>query len=73
MVVLDKMESVAEQAFLATAKAVKSELDYASEEFRLYSSLNEVAKNAFERCTKEVLDARVFVEKIADTEKKIHC
>ena len=73
VVVLDKMESVAEQAFLATAKAVKSELDYASEEFRLYSSLNEVAKNAFERCTKEVLDARVFVEKIADTEKKIHC
>ena len=73
VVVLDKMESVAEQAFLATAKAVKSELDYASEEFRLYSSLNEVAKNAFERCTKEVLDARVFVEKIVDTEKKIHC
>jgi len=47
VVVLGKMESVAEQAFLATAKAVKSELDYASEEFRLYSSLNEVAKNAF--------------------------
>jgi len=72
VVVLGKMESVAEQAFLATAKAVKSELDYASEEFRLYSSLNEVAKNAFERRTKEISDVRVFVKKIVDTEKKIH-
>ena len=72
VVVLDKMEFVAEQAFLATARAVKSELDYASEEFRLYSALNEVSKNAFERCAKDLSDVRVFAEKIADTETKIH-
>lgn len=72
VVVLDKMEFVAEQAFLATARAVKSELDYASEEFRLYSALNEVSKNAFERCAKDISDVRVFAEKIADTETKIH-
>jgi len=34
--------------------------------------LNEVAKNAFERRTKEISDVRVFVKKIVDTEKKIH-
>ena len=72
VVVLDKMEFVAEQAFLATARAVKSELDYASEEFRLYSALNEVSKNAFERCAKDISNVRVFAEKIADTETKIH-
>ena len=43
-----------------------------SEEFRLYSALNEVSKNAFERCAKDISNVRVFAEKIADTETKIH-
>ena len=66
------MEHVAEQAFTATAKAVKSELLFASEEFRLYSELNDVAKHAFEKCQKDVLDLTAFAEKIYETEKSIY-
>jgi GMP synthase-like glutamine amidotransferase len=72
VVVLDRMEHVAEQAFTATAKAVKSELLFASEEFRLYSELNDVAKHAFEKCQKDVLDLTAFAEKIYETEKSIY-
>ena len=43
VVVLDKMEFVAEQAFLATARAVKSELDYASESLIVFR-LDEVSE-----------------------------